>query len=112
MTLLTFIAFIGVMVVFERQKRKQWLELAAAYRKAGRDLPARRPLIGKEQAWVSMGLGVLLALTGVGFGYSWFLARNVAGDPVGVGPTTLFLGGGVAVIFSSWRTLRLHGGRT
>jgi hypothetical protein len=108
MILTTFMAAVGVALAFQRQQKKHWLELGEGYRRAGLELPPPMPMIGKEEAWVSVAIGILLCLAGIGSGYVAVIVWQDTGISHGLVFPTLFFGSGGALIISARKALLLH----
>jgi hypothetical protein len=106
--LATFMVAVGVALAFQRQRKKHRIELSEAYGDAGLELPPPMPMIGKDEAWISIAIGILLCLGGIGFTYLAVVMWHVTGKSSGIVLPTLFLGAGGALILSAAMALRLR----
>jgi hypothetical protein len=60
MILLVFVAAMLVSILLDRQARAHRLERAAEYERLGIPIPPRRPKLKRTEAWLNVGLGLLL----------------------------------------------------
>jgi hypothetical protein len=101
MVLMTFMAAVAMALAFQRQEKKHRLELSEAYHRAGLELPPPVPLIEKDEAWASIGLGVLLCLAGAGIAYTSYITWRDAGLNIQMTLPALLVGCGGALIYSA-----------
>ena len=118
MILLIFVASVLVAVLLERQARQHALERAVEYQRLGIPVPRRRPKLKKTEAWLNVGLGlVLIALSvfAVMAGIQLKVmaerfpghAADLSGDfSMAIQNAALCLAGGVALAWLGWRALR------
>jgi hypothetical protein len=103
-----FMAAVAMALVFQRQEKKHWLELGEAYHRAGLELPPPMPMIEKDEAWVGIGLGVLLCIAGVTIGYVGYIVWRDTGLDIQLTLPALLIGCGGAIIYSARKALLLH----
>ena len=60
MILLVFVASVLVALLLERQARQHTLERTREYERLGIPVPPRRPRLKRTEAWLNVGLGLIL----------------------------------------------------
>ena len=118
MIVLIFVASVLVAVLLERQARQHALERGVEYERLGIPVPRRRPKLKKTEAWLNVGLGLVLVALSVfavmaGIQLKVIAERfpghapDISGDfSMAIQNSALFLAGGVALAWLGWRALR------
>lgn len=78
MILLLFVASILVAVLLERQARQHTLERTFEYERLGIPVPPRRPKLKRTEAWLNVGLGLILVALSILSTMTGFQMRNIA----------------------------------
>ena len=118
MILLLFVGSVLVAVLLERQARQHTLERTIEYERLRIPIPPRRPKLRRTEAWLNVGLGLLL----VGFAVLTTLigiqmrsiadkfpdhAADLANDfSQSIQWATFYLAGGIALAWLGWKAIR------
>jgi hypothetical protein len=118
MILLVFVAAVLVSVFLERQARQHKIQRGVEYERRGIPVPPPRPKLKRTEAWLNLGLGVLLGLVSLMFAWAGFGTMNVAERMPDHASTindsavrmieggAFFLASGIALARLGWKAIR------
>jgi len=122
MIFLVFVTAVLVSGALERQARRHRFELEMEYERLGIPISLPRPKLKRAEAWMNVGIGILLGLMAIysilaGFGYMKAAAEaaidrpdmastfNEAVEPMFI-TAAFFLASAVALAWLGWRAVR------
>jgi hypothetical protein len=118
MILLVFVASMLVSILLDRQARAHRQERAAEYERLGIPIPPRRPKLKRTEAWLNVGLGLILVGLAIMFTVMGLQTRSLVdsfpdhGAGLGLDITQLilqgsfFLASGIALAWLGWKAIR------
>ncbi len=118
MILLLFVASILVAVLLERQARKHTLERTIEYDRLGIPIPPPRPKLKRTEAWLNVGLGLILVALSILSALTGIQMRSIAERlpdhaaelrndfSQAIQWATFYLAVGIALAWLGWKAVR------
>ena len=118
MILLVFVASVLVAVLLERQARQHAIERAMEYERLGIPAPSRQPRLKRTEAWLNVGLGMILVGLSPLLVWQGFFMRGMAEKfpdhaaemaddfSQAIQVAAFLLAGGIALAWLGWRALK------
>lgn len=118
MILLVFVASILVSVLLERQGRQHRLERAIEYERLGIPIPPHRPKLKRTEAWLNVGLGLLLVALSLISTIAGIQMKSIAERmpdhatelkddfSLMIQSGAFYLAGGIALAWLGWKAVR------
>jgi hypothetical protein len=118
MILLIFVASVLVAVLLERQARQHALERSMEYERLGIPAPPRAPKLKRTEAWLNVGLGLILIVLSILSTWMGFFMSSMADKfpdhaaemanefSQAIQVAAFYLAGGIALAWLGWKAIR------